>query len=160
MALILLSIAVVWAFMRPPAPIVQPILYNHNLHVEEEGLECIDCHETVEDHSFATIPRIEICQDCHEGEAISESPEEAKLLAHVEREEEIQWNRIYEVPDHVYFSHRRHVSLGELDCIVCHGDVADQVVPAVAPETALSMHWCMDCHKENKVSNDCLACHR
>ena len=160
LALVSLAVIVAWGLVPGPAPIHQPLVYNHNVHVEEEGLECIDCHESVEEAAFATIPRLNLCLDCHDTEPMSESLEEEKLIAYIEKEEEIAWNRIYRVPSHVYFSHRRHVTLGEVECSVCHGNVPEQLEPVQAPVTPLTMEWCMDCHKENKVSNDCLACHR
>jgi len=141
-------------------PIVQPIRYSHKLHVEQEGMECIDCHQSVEAKPYATIPQIDVCSDCHADEPLSESPEEVKLLAHIERDSVIAWDQIYEVPDHVYFSHRRHVTLGQISCSDCHGNVAEQLEPAPAPMTPMTMEWCMDCHRENKVSTDCLTCHR
>ena len=159
-ALVGLAVILAWGLVLGPAPIHQPLLYNHNVHVEEEGLECIDCHESVEQAAYATIPRLNLCLDCHDTEPMSESPEEAKLIAHIESEEEIAWNQVYRVPSHVYFSHRRHVTLGEVECSVCHGNVPEQMVPVQAPVIPLTMEWCMDCHTENKVSNDCLACHR
>lgn len=149
-----------WGLAPARDPIIQPISYNHNLHVEEEGLECIDCHHSVEDAPFATIPNLQLCLDCHDTEPLSESPEEQKLIAHIEEDERIDWNRIYTVPDHVYFSHRRHVTLGELECSTCHGNVSERTKPQEAPATPLTMEWCMDCHKQNQVTNDCLACHR
>lgn len=161
-AWILLAVALVvgWRLLPERAPIVQPIAYNHNLHVEGEGLECIDCHRNVETMPAATIPSLAVCENCHDTDPLSESPEEQKLIAHLEEQREIRWNRIYLVPDHVYFSHRRHVTLGELACSTCHGNVAEQLKPVEAPVTEITMEWCMDCHRENKVSTDCLACHR
>lgn len=153
-------LVVSWRILPKPEPIVQPILYNHNLHIEQEGMECLDCHEYAEEKPFATIPRLAICQDCHDEDPLSESPEEEKLIAHIESGDEIDWRRIYNVPDHVYFSHRRHVSIGEVACSTCHGEVSDQIVPVDGPVTDLTMEWCMDCHRENKITNDCLACHR
>ena len=56
--------------------ISQPIEYNHKIHIEVAELSCNDCHINVEKMSIATIPNIEMCQDCHSDEPISESPEE------------------------------------------------------------------------------------
>lgn len=160
LALVSLIVILAWGLLPGPAPILQPLSYNHNIHVEGEGLECIDCHESVEDETYATIPELNLCLDCHDTEPMSESPEEEKLIGYIEAEEEIGWNRIYRVPNDVYFSHRRHVTLGEVECSTCHGNVAEQMVPVEAPVNPPTMEWCTDCHKQNKVSNDCLACHR
>jgi hypothetical protein len=155
-----LSIVVAWKMGFSTDPIIQPIAYNHNLHVEQEGLGCLDCHALAEEMASATIPPLAVCQDCHDEEPMSESAEELHLIEYLETGTEIPWNRIYEVPDHVYFSHRRHVVLGEIQCSECHGRVADQTAPPESPLMELSMDWCMDCHRGRQVSNDCLACHR
>lgn len=156
--LILVSVAG-WRLLPETTPIIQPIAYNHNLHVEGQGLECIDCHSNAESMPAATIPDLAVCEDCHDTDPLSESPEETKLIAHIEEGREVDWQRIYRVPDHVYFSHRRHVTLGEVSCSTCHGNVAQQREPVRAPVNQITMEWCLDCHRENKVSNDCLACH-
>jgi len=82
------------------------------------------------------------------------------VVAAVENSEEIIWNRIYELPDHVYFSHRRHIALGKIECAQCHGDIHAFETPPLIPFVALTMDFCIDCHDEHKVNNDCLACHR
>jgi hypothetical protein len=156
-----------WTFTIPVTIIigwaqngVQPIQYNHKIHIEEAGAECVDCHIYVEEMSSASIPTLEICQDCHGDEPISESAEELKLLKYIEEKREIPWERIYKVPEHVYFSHRRHVVLGELECSNCHGNVAELSVSVDEPFLPVTMDNCIDCHKQHKVSNDCLTCHR
>lgn len=143
-----------------PAPIVQPIAFNHQIHIEGEGLECTDCHPHVEELPSASIPPVSVCEDCHSDEPLTESEEELRLLRFVDEGLEIPWVRIYSVPSHVYFSHRRHVVLGEIECMTCHGDVPLLTAPPPGPLTPLTMDWCMDCHYEQKVTNDCLACHR
>jgi Zn finger protein HypA/HybF involved in hydrogenase expression len=160
LAAIVVVVFLVIAIFPLRGNIVQPIAYNHKIHVEEAELECTDCHVYVEELASATIPSIEICQDCHGDEPISESPEEEKLLQYIEEEREIPWKRIYEVPDHVYFSHRRHVVIGELECRECHGNMPELTAPAPNQFLRLTMDNCMDCHKQHKVTNDCLACHR
>ena len=140
-------------------PIEQPIAFNHRLHVEDLGSDCTDCHLYAETGVRATIPNIEVCADCHE-EAQTESEEEARLVAYIQSEELVPWRKIYRVPDHVYFSHRRHTTLGNLACETCHGQVEILETPLSRPETDLGMDFCMDCHNESGVSNDCLLCHR
>jgi len=61
----------------------------------------------------------------------------------------IEWTRIHNLPDHVYFNHAQHVSVGGLDCQTCHGKVEEmEVVQQIAP---LSMGWCVNCHRETAV---------
>jgi len=139
--------------------ITQPVAYNHNLHVVENDMDCLDCHRYAERNARASIPNIEVCIDCHE-EAVSESPAEAALLNYISENKLIPWRQVYEVPDHAYFSHRRHVKLGRLECSTCHGDISKQTTPIVAPVTEVVMEWCIECHKQRNVSTDCYACHR
>jgi len=139
--------------------ISQPISFNHRLHVEDLGSDCTDCHLYAETGVRATIPNIEVCSDCHL-EAQTESAEEAKLVQLIEAEELIPWLKVYRVPDHVYFSHRRHTAVGGIECEVCHGIVADRETPVVRQEVRITMDFCMECHYESDTSNDCLLCHR
>jgi len=136
----------------------QPIAFNHNIHVEELGIECVDCHLYATTSVRATIPNVENCADCHE-EAQGDSVEEAKLIAYVTAGERVPWRKIYRVPDHVYFSHRRHSSIAAIDCEVCHGPVSQQVKPAARPYWKPTMNNCMECHEELGASNDCVHCH-
>ena len=97
--------------------------------------------------------------DCH-SEAQGESAEEQKLLSLLETDQEFDWQRIYVLPKHVYFSHFRHVTLGQLNCQECHGNMKELTSPPVKPAVdILNMDNCMDCHKGRQVNNDCLTCH-
>jgi len=148
-----------WILISPQEKIVQPIKYNHKKHIEEAELECTDCHVFVETNMRATIPNIEICADCHSDEPMTDSPEEVKLLEYISKNERIPWVQIYKVPDHVYFSHRRHVKIGELECTSCHGNVPELTEPAPRQLVEISMNNCIDCHRENDVNRDCIGCH-
>jgi len=61
----------------------------------------------------------------------------------------IAWTKIHNLPDHVYFNHAQHVSVGKVQCQRCHGDIhnMDEVYQA-AP---LSMGWCVNCHRQTQV---------
>jgi len=37
----------------------------------------------------------------------------------------IEWIRVHNLPDHVYFSHAQHVTVGKLECQQCHGPVEE-----------------------------------
>lgn len=137
----------------------QPIRYNHKLHVEDADLQCIDCHLNVENQARASIPNIEICGDCHD-DLEAENPEERRVAEFVNKSTRIPWQQIHSVPDYAYFSHRRHVKLAQIECTACHGDVAQMEMPFIEPNQEIKMAWCMDCHEQRAVSNDCYACHR
>lgn len=146
--------------MSVPRGPAQPIAFNHKVHIETASLNCQDCHLTVEKSAAATIPGLEVCQTCHNEEPLSKSPEEKRLLQYVAEKKEIAWVQITSVPEQVYFSHRRHVSIGGVECQSCHGNVAAMSLPVSDQGTPVTMDACMNCHRQRKVTNDCLACHR
>ena len=144
---------------RAAAVTEQPIAFDHRRHVEEVGLECTECHRYATSQARATIPNIEVCGDCH-AEAMTDSPEEARVVLHIEEGEPIPWRKVYWVPDHVFFSHRRHTAIAEIECATCHGEVAERHEPLTRRLVPVSMDRCMECHAESGASNDCLHCHR
>lgn len=157
----LLALAAVVAtalLVRPGSVGSQPLLFNHRLHIEELGAECTDCHLYAASGVRATIPNLEVCAGCHD-EALTESPEEARLLERIRQGEPIPWRKVYWVPDHVYFSHRRHTAIAGLECQRCHGAVEQMAVPIIRRAVRLDMESCMSCHRDTGVSNDCLLCH-
>lgn len=139
--------------------VIQPIPFNHTLHVEDQELECTLCHTQVETHERATLPVNEICEECH-SEELTGSPLENLLRGYLAEKNEIPWQKIYRVPDHVFFSHRRHVVSGKIGCESCHGNVKELKEPPRYPLIPPTMDRCMNCHKKLNITNDCLACHR
>ncbi len=61
----------------------------------------------------------------------------------------IEWTRIHNLPDHVYFNHAQHVSIGQVVCQKCHGPVEKMEV--VYQYSTLGMGWCINCHRETEV---------
>ena len=139
--------------------IEQPIAFNHRLHVEDLGAECVDCHLYAVNGVRATIPNVEVCADCH-AEAQTDSSEEALLVDYIANEEPIPWRKIYRLPGDVYFSHRRHTGIADIECVTCHGLMAEAELPVSRPVRRISMDRCMRCHEEREASNACLHCHR
>ncbi len=62
----------------------------------------------------------------------------------------IEWTRIHNLPDHAYFNHAQHVSVGKVECQKCHGKVEGMEI--LAQHSPLSMGWCINCHRETKVN--------
>ena len=61
----------------------------------------------------------------------------------------IQWKKVHNLPDHVYFNHAQHVVVGKVECQSCHGTVEKmEVLKQHAP---LSMGWCINCHRQTEV---------
>lgn len=157
-ALMALAVAgVTVATARRPA--AQPIAFNHRLHVEQVELACTDCHLHATSGARATIPNVTVCGDCH-AEALTDSPEEARVVAHVKAGTPIPWRKVYWVPDHVFFSHRRHTAIAGIECATCHGGVAQREVPLTRRLVPVTMDRCMECHARTGASNDCILCHR
>ena len=138
-------------------PITQPVAFNHQIHMEN-GLECGECHAYFTTQTFSGLPGIQTCLDCHE-DALTDSPEEEKIRQAAAAGEELVWNQIYTVPDHVYYSHRRHVVAGGMECAECHGPIAETTSPPERPLNRITMDFCMDCHRRTGMSLDCIACH-
>lgn len=135
----------------------QPILFNHKTH-QTAGIECIQCHSFYKDQRFSGMPKVSTCIECHK-DPITQNPEEEKIRQFHKNGKEIIWERIYDQPEHVFFSHRRHVVLAKMDCKDCHGPMGESETPPTKPWVKMTMKWCMDCHAKTKASNDCMACH-
>lgn len=137
---------------------VQPIRYNHAIHISN-GLGCEDCHVGARRNEKATLPGLDTCMQCH-SEAVGQSPEEAKVRSFAGTSQPIPWVRIMQLPEHVYFSHRRHVALGGMKCAECHGPMETRTEPPTKAFRPMKMDNCIECHRERKASNDCNDCHR
>jgi hypothetical protein len=61
----------------------------------------------------------------------------------------IDWVKIHNLPDHVYFNHSQHIKVGKQQCQTCHGNI--QEMGEVYQFSTLSMGWCINCHRESKV---------
>jgi hypothetical protein len=59
--------------------------------------------------------------------------------------ESLQWTRVHDLPDFVYFNHSIHVNKG-VGCFSCHGQV--DAMPLMYEENTLQMEWCLNCHRE------------
>jgi len=126
----------------------QPIPFSHKHHVEGLGLQCQYCHTTVEVSSYAGIPPTKTCINCH-----SQIWTNADLLEPVRQSwatgQSIQWIKVHDLPDFVYFNHSIHVNKG-IGCASCHGRVDE--MPLMYMENSLQMEWCLNCHR-NPASN-------
>jgi hypothetical protein len=128
----------------------QPVAYSHRLHAGELGMDCEYCHTTVDDSSFAAIPSTDICMNCHNPDdnlgVRNESSKLEPVHESAETGEAIQWQKVHDLPDYVYFNHSAHVNRG-VSCISCHGRVDKMGEDGVYQTENLSMGWCLDCHR-------------
>jgi menaquinone reductase, multiheme cytochrome c subunit len=149
-----------WSWREAPQ---QPIRFSHKAHFEEATCEA--CHLYVMELPSAGIPKLSDCLDCHDGpqsENEVDQKEEAKLDKYAAADEEIPWIHLPRLAPDVYFSHRRHVALGDkkLECKNCHGDIGKSKVLPMERKYAFTMSFCVDCHEKRRATTDCLECHR
>ncbi len=139
---------------------LQPIQFNHKAHVSK-GLDCAVCHRYVREQAFASLPPLQTCLMCHSAK-ISQNPEEGKIREFAAKKEPLRWVRLYRLSPNaaVYFSHRRHVTLGKIDCVTCHGPMPERTTPPPRALVNFSMEFCLDCHRQKQVATACVACHR
>lgn len=144
----------------------QPVAYNHKVHAEELSIGCDECHAGVESRERAGFPPDDYCEGCH-GAPMVGSPAETRLIELLEANTPLAWVQVTKIADHVRFSHRRHVTLGNIDCAVCHGDMRERTQPITEPAVNFQgrsgMLRCMKCHQESGspyASVDCVDCHR
>ena len=141
-------IALIWYGASPKTTDVgyqptQPVPYSHAKHVGELGIDCRYCHNTVEKAAMAAIPPTETCMNCHQ-RIRTESPKLELVRKSYETGAAVEWIKVHDLPDYVYFNHSAHVTRG-VGCVTCHGRIDQAVeVSQVAP---LSMSWCLDCHR-------------
>lgn len=121
----------------------QPIPYSHALHVGELGMDCRYCHNTVEQAAVAAIPPTETCMNCHT-RVRANSVKLEPLRQSWQTGQSVEWVKVHDLPDYVYFNHSAHVSRG-VGCVSCHGRVDEMDV--VYQHEELSMGWCLDCHR-------------
>lgn len=157
----------------------QPIFYSHKVHAGINQINCLYCHAGAEKGRHAMIPSTNMCMNCHiqideytgeelrtaEGKVIDGTAEIRKLYRYAgwnpetksyNRDEHgnilatpVQWIKIHNLPDHVYFNHAQHVSVGGIACQQCHGNVED--MDEVFQFAPLSMGWCVNCHRQTEV---------
>lgn len=130
----------------------QPIKFSHKVHAGDNKIDCLYCHHTAEQSKSAGIPAMNLCMNCHvlirEG-TNSGKFEIAKIVDAVENKTPIEWVRLHNLPDHVFFSHAIHVGSAKLDCQKCHGPVEEMHL--MKQNSDLSMGWCVNCHRETQV---------
>ena len=132
----------------------QPIAFSHALHAGQYEIACQYCHTGVEIGKSANIPSANICMNCHThiqnvGGKEGVSPEIQKIYNAVDNNTPIEWVRVHNLPDLAYFNHAQHVKVGGIECQTCHGPIQEMEV--VGQHSALTMGWCIDCHRQTEI---------
>ena len=165
----------------------QPIAFPHDVHAGVNGIDCKYCHNSVTKSKSAGLPTVNVCMNCHkkiDGEGKEFQGEINKIYAaagwdptkgpsgeYTGETNPIVWNKVHNLPDHVYFNHSQHVEVAGLDCKQCHGDMAKMKETAkVQPHqelnkiaenieskiefdrATLTMGWCIQCHDQSGIS--------
>ncbi|MFM7771036.1 MAG: c-type cytochrome, partial [Bacteroidota bacterium] len=116
----------------------QPIWFSHAAHVCKNEIDCQYCHSSASKSKHAGIPSVNVCMNCHKGiksGAVTKETEIAKIYEAIGFDPKtgqyrtdavkkpIAWTKVHNLPDHVYFNHSQHVTVGKIDCRQCHGPV-------------------------------------
>jgi hypothetical protein len=121
----------------------QPLQFSHERHVAGNGIDCRYCHTSVETSSFAGIPPTKTCMNCH-SQIFSTSAFLEPVRDSFRSGRSIEWTRVHDLPDFVYFDHSIHIHKG-VGCTTCHGQV--DRMPLMYQEQSLQMEWCLNCHR-------------
>lgn len=149
LVLVLLIIAAAYLYVRSSwwnntdVFVEQPVQFSHDHHVAGLGIDCRYCHATVENSSFADIPPTHTCMSCH-SQVWADAPILEPVRESYETGMPIEWNRVHDVGDFVYFDHSIHVQNG-IGCSTCHGPV--DRMPLMYKAEPMTMEWCLDCHQ-------------
>ena len=153
----------------------QPVEFNHALHNELVDEGCESCHFFREDGSYAGVPQLAQCIDCHEEVQGDSEAEEYFVTEYVQKNREVPWLIYSRQPPCVFFSHVAHVKKGGMDCVTCHGHIGESESLRPYEENRVSgysrdiwghniagikrnswdrmkMNDCAECHKKENVN--------
>lgn len=165
----------------------QPIAFSHRLHTGELMIDCLYCHAGAEKSRHAGIPPESTCMNCHKyvtaafgaykEDQTAVSTELKKLYDSIglddnrevtadKEHKSLEWIKVHNLPDFVYFDHRAHVTAG-VTCQSCHGPV--ESMERMHQVENLTMGWCINCHRKVNLTGvggkkvyatlDCSVCH-
>lgn len=130
----------------------QPIWFSHHVHAGQNRIDCMYCHFTADKSMYAGIPPVQVCMNCHsqvkKGKRTGEK-EIKKVRDAYANGTPIKWIKVHNLPDHVYFNHAQHVTVGKVKCDRCHGPV--EKMDEIIQVKSLGMGWCIDCHRTRKI---------
>ena len=159
--LLVLGVTVIAFSERPWAPradVVQPIPFSHRVHAGVNKIPCQYCHAAASRSEEPGVPAVARCVGCH-GNGIAHGgiePVKRPWTDETKPPFEIQWNRVYTMPDFVRFPHDPHIHAG-VQCQTCHGPV--ETMDRIEPAVEINMGFCLDCHTKRGATLDCVGCH-
>ncbi len=137
----------------------RPLAFSHRVHVVEEELRCINCHEDVYALDAPGMPPLDQCLFCHE-ELDEEQPDERRI-AQLFDEGRFRARRVSALEEEVVFSHLAHASQvtsgAASTCSACHEGIDTN--DRISSDQRVRMEDCRDCHAARSVANECATCH-
>ena len=167
----------------------QPIYFSHKIHAGENKIDCQLCHSSAKYGKVSEIPSMNVCMNCHRtiseynGKYMEPGKDKAFYDGEIQKiysatgwdpasqqytgkTQPVEWVRIHNMPDFVYFDHSQHVVAGEqaiisshnkknpeakidVVCKACHGQVDTMNVVQMAND--FTMGWCIECHRTTEV---------
>ncbi len=167
----------------------QPIHFSHKIHAGDNKIDCQLCHSSAKYGKVSEIPSMNVCMNCHRniseynGKYFEPGKDKAFYDGEIQKiytatgwdpatqkytgkTQPIEWTRIHNMPDFVYFNHSQHVVAGEqaiisshnkknpdnkidVVCKACHGKVDTMNVVQMAND--FTMGWCIECHRTTEV---------
>ncbi|MDR2234631.1 MAG: c-type cytochrome [Chryseobacterium sp.] len=167
----------------------QPIYFSHKIHAGENKIDCQLCHSSAKYGKVSEIPSMNVCMNCHRtiseynGKYLEPGKDKAFYDGEIQKiytatgwdpakqqytgkTQPVEWTRIHNMPDFVYFNHSQHVVAGEqaiinsfnkknpnnkidVVCKACHGKIDTMNVVQMAND--FTMGWCIECHRTTEV---------
>ncbi len=153
---------------------VQPIEFSHRVHSGDNGIDCEYCHASAKHSKTSGIPTSNVCMNCHKsineytGETFGGHDKaffdgeiakvhaaagwEPSQFAYTSKGKAVEWTRVHNLADFVYYNHSQHVNVANLECQTCHGPVEE--MHRVEQFSPLTMDWCLSCHIDTQVDMD------
>ncbi|MCC7332319.1 MAG: c-type cytochrome [Flavobacteriales bacterium] len=153
----------------------QPIKFSHKVHAGDNKIDCNYCHSSARHSKISGIPSLNVCMNCHKyvdgssGKTFTYNGQEYSMVDEIKKiysaldydpssqkfgdnPQPVKWIKVHNLPDHVFYSHQQHVTVGGQKCQTCHGPVEEMDV--VEQYSPLTMKWCIECHKTTGVMKD------
>lgn len=149
----------------------QPFNFNHQVHVGETG-DCETCHAYREDGTYAGIPKLDACTECHSEEPLGDTEAEAIFVEeYVKKDKQIPWLIYSRQPDCVFFSHAAHTKGDKpMECVTCHGPIGESTSLKPYEENRITGYsrdiwgqsiWRIKKHSWDRMKmDDCAKCHK
>lgn len=144
---------------------------------------CYGCHRFIQASSNDVRAEREMAKKEGRAERVVVSPEIRKIYGALALDENlepdsarrarpIEWIKVHNVGDFVFFDHHKHIN-GGVECGRCHGPV--ETMERIRQTVDMNMGWCISCHRkenlafntdvtmqkyvEEKAGIDCAKCH-